>query len=41
MPIEMMDDEDDDMDPELKDLMDDSNDEAGSEYIDPDDLSAY
>jgi hypothetical protein len=41
MPVEMMDDEDDDMDPELKDLMDDSNDEAGSEYIDPDDLSAY
>jgi len=29
------------MDPELKDLLDDLNDEAGSEYIDPDDLPAY
>lgn len=41
MPVEMMDEEDDDIDPELKDLLDDLNDEAGSEYIDPDDLPAY
>ena len=41
MPVEMMEDEEDEMDPELKDLLDDLNDEAGSEYIDPDDLPEY
>jgi len=41
MPVEMIEDEDDNMDPELKDLMDDFNDESGSEYIDPDELPSY
>lgn len=41
MPIEMLENEEDDLDPELKDLLDDFNDQAESGYIDPDDLPSY
>ena len=40
MPVDKI-DEEDDMDPELRDLLDDLNDEAGTGYIDPDDLPSY
>jgi hypothetical protein len=41
MPVEKIEDEDEEMDPELRDLLDDSNDDSDFGYIDPDDLSTY
>ena len=38
MPVDII--EEDDIDPEIRDLLDDLND-VGTEYIDPDDLSSY
>ena len=38
MPVEKIDDPDEELDPELKDLLDDLNDEAGTEFLDIDDI---